>query len=120
MAENETLDIGHARSGRWRKWRDLILSQGSVDEIAAEGVRCLAQTFKKLQQILAHDNDLPLKEILRVAADPDGDFSAIIRRSRYGRDYLEVFESQSSQALDDRSILENVLRYRNEWRCLIE
>lgn len=50
-----------------------------------------------------------MKEIIQAATDPDGDFSAIIRRSRYGRDYLEMFESQSSQGLDDRSILENVL-----------
>jgi len=109
VAENETLDIGHARSGRWRKWRNSILSQGAVDEIATEGVRCLARTFKNLQQIFENENHVPLKEILHAATDPDGDFSDIIRRSRYGRDYLQMFESQSNQGLDDRSILENVL-----------
>lgn len=109
MAENETLDIGHARSGRWRKWRDSILSQGSADEIATEGVRCLVRTFKNLQQIFETENRVPLKEILDAATDPDGDFSDIIRRSRHGRDYLQMFESQSGQGLDDRSILENVL-----------
>ena len=90
-------------------WRNSILSQGAVDEIATEGVRCLARTFKNLQQIFENENHVPLKEILHAATDPDWDFSDIIRRSRYGRDYLQMFESQSNQGLDDRSILENVL-----------
>lgn len=114
MAENESLDIGHARSGRWRKWRDSILSHGSVDEIASEGVRCLARTFKNLQQLFENKNRVPLKEILHAASDPDGDFSDIVRRSRYGRDYLQMFESQCNQHLDDRSILENVLTLTTE------
>jgi hypothetical protein len=109
VAENETLDLGHARNGRWRKWRDSIMSKGSIKEIANEGVRCLARTFKNLQQIFENKNGVPLKEVLNAATGSDGDFDHIMRRSRFGRDYLQMFESQSNQGLDDRTILENIL-----------
>lgn len=109
MAENETLDIGHARSGRWRKWRDAIIRQDAVSEIASEGVLCLARTFKNLQQLFENENRVPLKEVLNAATGTDGDFDEILRRSRYGRDYLQMFASPLNQGLDDRSVLENVL-----------
>ena len=51
MAENETLDLGHVRNGRWQKWRDAFMAQSpSVTTIANEGIRCLAKTIQNIQR----------------------------------------------------------------------
>jgi hypothetical protein len=111
MAENEMLDMGHARNGRWQKWRDSIIGQGSVSEIANEGVRCLARTFKNLQQLFENENGVPLREVLNAATGDDGNFDDIMRRSRYGRDYLQMFACPLNHGLDDRTVVENVLSF---------
>lgn len=109
MAENEKLDLAYDRSGRWRKWRDSIRNGKSVSAIAEEGVRYLAQTFKRLQNLFEEENRVPMKQVLMAAAGEDGSFDEIMRKSRLGRDYLQLFESQCGQNLDQRSIVENVM-----------
>jgi hypothetical protein len=109
MAENETLDLGHYRSGRWRKLRDSIRAGKSAIEVADEGSRCLTQTFKNLQKLFEEDNGIPLKRVLMVATGEDGSFDEIMRQAHFGRDYLQFFESQCGQKLDQRTIVENVL-----------
>ena len=108
MAENEQLDLGYYRSGRWQKLRDSIRAGKTVDGVAEEANRCLAQTFKNLQKLFEHENRVPLKQVLAAATGEDGDFEEIMRQSRYGRDYLQLLESQSGQGLDARTIVENV------------
>ena len=109
MAENEDLDLAYARSGRWRKWRDSIRSGKPVVEVADEGVRCVAQTFKNLQKLFEESNRLPMKQVLMAARGEDGTFDEIMRHARLGRDYLQLFELQCGQWLDERTIVENVM-----------
>ena len=109
MAENEKLDLGHHRSGRWRKLRDLIRAGKSVGQVAEEANRCLAQTFKNLQKLFENNNGIPLKQVLMAASREDGSFDDIIRQARSGRDYLQLFALQSGQGFDERSIVENVV-----------
>ncbi|MCH7725215.1 MAG: hypothetical protein IH991_01850 [Planctomycetes bacterium] len=109
MAENEKLDLGYHSSGRWRKLRDSIRAGKSAGEVAEEANRCLAQAFKILQKLFEENNRIPLKQVLMAATGEDGSFDEIMRQSRLGRDYLQLFESQSGQGLDERTIVENVM-----------
>lgn len=109
MAENEKLDLGYYRSGRWQKWRDSIRAGKSAGELAEEAIRCLAQTFKNLQKLFEEDNGIPLKQVLLAATGKDGTFDEIMGQARFGRDYLQLFESQSGQNLDGRTIAGNVM-----------
>lgn len=109
MAENEKLDLAYPRSGRWRKWRESILSGQSLAEVANEGVRCLVQTFNRLQPLFSDENRIPLKQVLLAATGEDGCFDEIMRQAKLGRDYLQLFEFQSGQQLDGRTIVENVM-----------
>ena len=108
MAENENLDLGY-RSGRWKKLRDSIRAGKSATEVADEGVRCLTQTFKNLLKLFEEENGVPLKQVLIAATEEDGSFDEIMRQARFGRDYLQLFELQCGQRLDERTIVENVL-----------
>jgi hypothetical protein len=74
MAENEKLDLGFSCSSRWRKLRDSIRNEKSAAEVADEGVRCLARTFKNLQKLFEENNGVPLKEVLMAATGQDGNF----------------------------------------------
>ena len=109
MAENETLDLGHYRSRRWQKLRDSIQAGKSANEVADEGGRCLTQTFKNLQKLFEENNGIPLKQVLVAATGEDGSFDEIMRQACFGRDYLQFFELQCGQRLDERTIVENVL-----------
>ena len=109
MAENETLDLGYYRSGRWQMLRDSIRAGKSVIEVADEGIRCLTQTFKNLQKLSEENNGIPLKQVLMAATGEDGSFDEIMRQVRLGRDYLQLFELQCGQKLDERTIADNVL-----------
>ena len=93
MAEDETLDLGHYRSGRWQKLRDSIRAGKSANEVADEGGRCLTQTFKNLQKLFEENNGIPLKQVLIAAKGEDGSFDEIMRQARFGRDYLQFFAS---------------------------
>ena len=109
MAENETLDLGDIRSGRWRKLRDSIRTGKSATDIADEGARCLTQMFKNLQKEFEEKNGIPLKQVFMAATGEDGSFDEIMRQARFGRDYLEFFAQQCSQDFDERTIVDNVL-----------
>ena len=109
MAENEKLDLGYHRSGRWRKWRKSIRAGKSAEVVAEEGVRCLTLTFKGLQKLFEEENGIPMKQVLLAATGEDGSFDTIMRQARFGRDYLQLFQSQSDQGLDERAVVENVL-----------
>ncbi len=109
MAENEKLDLAYYRSGRWQKWRDSIANGKSSAAVAEEGVRCIAQTVKNLQTLSEEGNEVPIKQVLMAATGEDGSFDEIMRKARFGRDYLQLFASQSGQQLDERTIVENVM-----------
>jgi hypothetical protein len=63
MAENEKLDLAYRQSGRWRRWRDSIRNVKPVSAVAEEGVRCLAQTIKRLQNLFEESNRVPMKQV---------------------------------------------------------
>ena len=109
MAENEKLDLGYPRSGRWRKLRESIRMGSSASEVAEETVRCLAQTLKNLRRLFEEKNRVPLKQVLLAATGEDGDFDEIMRKARFGRDYLQLFQLQCDQGLDQHAVVENVL-----------
>lgn len=109
MAENESLDLGHARSGRWRKWAESFRQRRSTPVLAKEGLRSLTKTISNVQKLMENENKVPIKELLVAAEGEDGSMEEVVKRSRCARDYAQLIASQADQGLDRRTIAENML-----------
>jgi hypothetical protein len=103
MAENETLDLMHRNSGRWRQLCKRVAAAESDDRITGMAVGCLYKTFQKVCQLIALD------DLLSAAAGKDGHIWDIVRGCREGRDYAELFALEAKQGLDRQTIAENVV-----------
>lgn len=108
MAENEKLDVGYRNSGRWRKLASAIDAGKSVTEVGKESVRCVTQTLNRLRKLF-EQNGVPLENVIKAASADldDKEKEEIFGCGHYGRDYLQLLESQTGQGLDEQTIVEN-------------
>ncbi len=104
MAENETLDLKHVNSARWRKLRQLITDGETDEKILTEAEQCLYRTFKNVCKLI------PVDRLLSAAAGQNGEIYDIVKGCRMARDYAQLFEREANQGLDRQPIMENVVR----------
>jgi hypothetical protein len=104
MAENETLDLWHKNSGRWRYLHNKYQIRCSVSAIAEETLSCLSRSLKKISK------NIPITDLLDCVSDGK-DVHGIIRNCHFSRDYAELFEIASNKGLRDKTqIMALVLR----------
>jgi len=106
MAENETLDLDHRNSGRWRILQKTIEGGARPEEVAEELFRCLITAVKRVVE------RIPLAEFLDAAKRNDEDALANIVRYRCkdARDYAELLQQAACVNRDASSILDSFLR----------
>ena len=104
MAENETLDLWHKNSGRWRDLWRLIAQDAAEQDLHRQAEYCLYKTLQKLRDLI------PLPEILGATAGESGNIAEIVRNCKQGRDYAQLFRLEASQGLDRKAIVGNVAR----------
>ena len=109
MAENETLDLESRYSRRWQQWGREWASGKSVSELADSAMSKLVRTFRNLQKYFAEENGVPLSAVLDAVVGDGGDIATIVRKAKYGRPYLQLFQQQANQALSLQEILARVL-----------
>lgn len=104
MAENETLELGHPNSGRWRRLRQRFRDGEHVDDIAGDATRCLTQLFKGLVKLL------PLPELLEAVSRGPREVQAVVRNCTKGRDYAQLFDQSSHLTTNPQAVVASVLR----------
>lgn len=103
MAENETLDLDHPNSARWRRlWR--LIEAGEPEAVVrTESTRYLYKTLQNVCKLI------PIDRLLSAAAGESARVHEIVRTCDDGRDYAQLFELEANQGLDRVKIVENVL-----------
>lgn len=106
MAENETLDLDHRNSGRWRVLQQMIERGATPEDVADEFYRCLVNTIKRVGE------RVPLAEFFDAVYRQDDDALANIVRYRCNeaRDYAELLQQAASVDRDPSSIVDRFLR----------
>lgn len=98
MAENETLDLGDRRNGRWRHLRDGVLSGASADETAELAARCVKGVMKR---ILRYDPirggpEYPLSDLLNAMESGPSAVNQVLDRCD-GHQYAHLLAEESGE-----------------------
>lgn len=104
MAENETLDLGHRNSGRWRRLLQRFRDGEHVDDIVRDATRCLTQSSKGLVK------RLPLPELLEAVSRGPREVQAVVRKCAKWRHYAQLFEHSSHLTTNPQAVVAFVLR----------
>ena len=103
MAENETLDLRHPNSRRWRHLCSLVRDRKPEQKIAEEAIDCLYQTWKRLSNLL------PLRRLIDAASGDLGHFHRLVAECGRAREYAQLFQQQAGRGRSERQVVEAVL-----------
>jgi len=105
MAENESLDLSHRNSARWRALEKRVNGKEDPRTLAVE----LDRDLRKLLGNLISDSRFPFEELVESAASDRAALHQLVRRCRASADYAQAFERIAEPGLSRVQICERFL-----------